>query len=67
MDKHPNTKKEIKRAIEIIRKYDGVEQARKTAQRLLDQGWRIMDKTLVPSKAKEDLRQLVYYLGKREI
>ncbi|MCD6148163.1 polyprenyl synthetase family protein [bacterium] len=67
LDKHPNTKEEIRRAIEIIRKYDGVEQARKTAQRLLDQGWRIMDKILVPSKAKEDLRQLVYYLGKREV
>ncbi len=67
LDKHPNNKEEIKRAIEIIRKYDGVEWARKTAQRFLERGWNIMDRTLVSSKAKEDLRQLVYYLGKREI
>jgi len=67
LDKRPNNKQEIRKAIEIIRKYDGIEETKKTARHLLERGWKAMDRIITPSEAKEDLKQLVYYLGKREI
>ena len=67
LDKHTDKKEEIREAIEIIKKYDGVERAKETAWRLLEEGWRTMDKLLPISKAKEDLNRLVYYLGERKI
>lgn len=67
LDKHTDSLKERKEAIEIIKKYGSIEYARKVAQKIVEDSWRDTEKLLPESKAKAKLEEFVNYLIERRI
>ena len=58
---------QIPEAIEIIKKYDSIEYAKKRAKDIMKDAWQEADKLLPESKAKERLNEFVNYLIERKI
>lgn len=67
LDKHTSDEKEIKEAINIINKYDGINYSRLKAEDLVDSAWKELDVVLPKSNAKLILKKFVEYLVKRKI
>ena len=67
LDKHTDNLKERKEAIEIIKKYGGIEYAKGVAQKIVKDSWQEAEKLLPRSKAKARLEQFVNYLIERKV
>jgi len=67
LDKHTTEEKEILEAIAIIKKYDGLEYAKKRAEQLVLDGWAKADKVLKESPAKKVLKKFAEHLVDRKI
>jgi len=67
LNKHTDDTKERIEAIEIIKKYDSIEYAKKKAKDIMKDTWQEADKLLPESKAKERLNEFVNYLIERKI
>lgn len=67
LNKHTEDAKERIEAIEIIKKYDSIEYARKKAKDIMKNAWQEADGLLPESKAKERLSEFVNYLIERKI
>jgi len=67
LNKHTDDAKERIEAIEIIKKYNSIEYARKRAKDIMKDAWQEADKLLPESKAKERLSEFVNYLIERKI
>ena len=67
LDKHTQNLSEIKEAIGIMEKYDAIEYARKIAKGIAEESWREVENLFFNSKAKERLREFVYFLIERRI
>lgn len=65
LDKHPDDLEERKEAILIIEKYRGVDYAKNRAKEILEEAWKEAEPLLKESKAKNLLKQFVYYLIER--
>ncbi len=65
LDKHPDDLEERKEAILIIEKYKGVDYAKNRAKEILEEAWKEAEPLLKESKAKNLLKQFVYYLIER--
>ena len=67
LDKEENTEEEITEAISILEKYDSLDYARKKAREIVEEAWREAEPILKEGKAKELLREFVYYLIERKV
>ena len=67
LNKHTDDLGEMKEAIRIIQRYNGVEHARETARKVMRETWNEANKLLPPSEAKNKLYQLVNYLIERKV
>ncbi len=65
LNKHPDDLEERKEAILIIEKYKGVDYAKNRAKEILEEAWKEAEPLLKESKAKNLLKQFVYYLIER--
>jgi geranylgeranyl diphosphate synthase type I len=66
-DRNKKTKKEILDAISIIRKYGGIEDAKKLAKEIVRKNWQKIDGLFPDSLAKERLRKFCFYLIERKL
>ena len=66
LDKHTDDLEERKAAIEIIKKYDSIEYAKKVAKKIMREAWEGADRVLKPSLAKKRLKEFVNYLIERK-
>jgi geranylgeranyl pyrophosphate synthase len=64
---HTSNPKLKEEAIRIMEKYDSINYAKKSAQNLVAESWKGVDKLLLPSKAKNKLRAFARYLIERKI
>lgn len=67
LNKHTDDLKERAEAIAIIKKYKGIEYAKKVAQKIIKESWKKVKKILPETKAKERLREFIYFLIKRKV
>ena len=67
LNKHTDDMEERREAIEIIQRYNSVEYAKKTAEKIMREAWQEIDKLLPTSSAKDKLYQLVHYLIERKV
>lgn len=67
LEKHTDDLKEKKEAIKIIEKYGGIDWARDISQKIVRENWAGLEKILPPSKNKNKLKELVFYLIERKI
>lgn len=67
LDSHTKKESEIKEALAIINKYDGIEYSRKKAEKLVEDAWNEIDKELNKSNAKKILKKFAEYLVDRKI
>ncbi len=67
LDLHTEKEEEIKEALEIIHKYDGIEYARRTAEKMVENAWNEVDLVLKESNAKIILKKFAEYLVNRKI
>ncbi|HLD97038.1 MAG TPA: polyprenyl synthetase family protein, partial [Candidatus Nanoarchaeia archaeon] len=55
---HTKDEKLLTEAIEIIKKHNSIEYAKKTASKLVEEAWKKIDEAFPPSNAKKELRAL---------
>jgi geranylgeranyl pyrophosphate synthase len=67
LDKKNKNFKEIREAISIIKKYNSIDRAKKTAQKLIKESWEEIDKILPESTSKKLLKEFCYFLIERKI
>ena len=67
LGRHTTDQKLRDEAIDILRKYDSIEYARKYANRIVESSWKEIDALLPSSKAKEKLKAFADYLIERKI
>jgi geranylgeranyl diphosphate synthase type I len=67
LNKHTENLNEIKEAIGIMKKYGAIEEARKIAKKIVEKSWRDAERLFFESKAKERLKEFVYFLIERKI
>jgi len=67
LDSHTNEEKVILEALDIINKYDGIAYSKKTAEKLVEDAWKKVDKVLVENNAKIMLKKFAEYLVDRKI
>lgn len=67
LDLHTENNAEIKEALEIINKYDGINYARITAEKMVEKAWSELDTVLPESNAKSMLKKFADYLVNRKI
>jgi geranylgeranyl pyrophosphate synthase len=67
LNKHTDDLEERKEAILIIEKYGAVEYAKRRAKEILEEAWKEAEPLLKESKAKNLLKQFVYYLIERKV
>jgi geranylgeranyl pyrophosphate synthase len=67
LNMHTNDQNLRNEAIEIIKKYDSIELARKKAENMILEAWKEVDKIMKPSPAKEKLKAFAEYLVNRTI
>lgn len=65
LNKNTKNKEEIKEAIEILQKHKSVDYAQKRAEEILRESWQKIEKDLPENKAKNLLKELVFYLISR--
>ncbi len=58
LNTHTKDEKLLTEAIELIKKHNSIEYAKKTAARLVEAAWKNLDEILQPSDAKKELRAL---------
>ncbi|MBI2583397.1 MAG: polyprenyl synthetase family protein [Candidatus Aenigmarchaeota archaeon] len=66
LNMHTNDRNLIKEAIDIIKKHDAVEYAKKKAQNLVESAWNDFEPLLREGEAKNELKALVEFSIKRE-
>jgi len=66
LNKHTDDLEERKEAIEIIKKYDSIEYAKKVAKKIMREAWEEADRVLDLSPAKKRLKEFVNYLIERQ-
>lgn len=66
LNKHTDDLEERKEAIEIIKKYDSIEYAKKVAKKIMREAWEEADRVLNPSPAKKRLKEFINYLIERQ-
>ena len=67
LDSHTLEPKLIQEAIDIIKKYDGIEYSKKRAEELVMGAWKKLDKVLPQTHAKTLLRRVAEFLVERKI
>jgi geranylgeranyl pyrophosphate synthase len=67
LDSHTEKEEEILEALEIIKKQDGIEYAKKKAEELITQAWNEVNSVLDESNAKIVLKKFAEYLVDRKI
>jgi geranylgeranyl pyrophosphate synthase len=67
LNKHTENLNEIKEAIGIMKKYGAIEEARKIAKKIVEKSWRDVERLFFESRAKERLKEFVYFLIERKI
>ncbi len=67
LDSHTEKESEIKEALNIINKYDGIDYSRKKAEELVESAWKEVDGVLPESNAKLILKKFAEYLVDRKI
>jgi geranylgeranyl pyrophosphate synthase len=67
LDSHTEKESEIKEALDIINKYDGIDYSRKKAEKMVLDAWDKLDKVIDESNAKIILKKFAEYLVDRKI
>jgi geranylgeranyl diphosphate synthase type I len=67
LDTHTRDKKLIKEAIDILKKYDSIDYAKKIARELVSDAWKEIDPLLPESDAKRKLKSFAAFLIERDI
>ncbi|VVB75480.1 Short chain isoprenyl diphosphate synthase [uncultured archaeon] len=67
LDSHTSDEKVIQEALDIINKYDGIAYSKKTAEKLIEDAWKKVDKVLPENNAKIMLKKFAEYLVDRKI
>ncbi|MFH0969996.1 MAG: polyprenyl synthetase family protein [Candidatus Diapherotrites archaeon] len=67
LNAHPEDEKTIQEAIEIIKKYGGIEYGAGRAKELVEKSWKMVEKVLPSSHAKNVLQAFAHYLINRKI
>ncbi len=67
LDSHTEKDEEIKEALEIVNRYDGIEYSRKKAEELVESAWKEVDSVLKESNSKIILKKFAEYLVHRKI
>ncbi|MFH1255892.1 MAG: polyprenyl synthetase family protein [Candidatus Diapherotrites archaeon] len=67
LDSKKTSKKQINRALSIIKKYGALDYARKKAQKIVKESWKRAEKVLPESHAKKLLKEFADFLVEREI
>jgi geranylgeranyl diphosphate synthase type I len=67
LNMHTRDEKLIDEAISMLNKYNAVEYAKKRAREIVKEAWEEAESLLKESKAKQRLREFVYFLIEREI
>ncbi|MCK4429627.1 MAG: polyprenyl synthetase family protein, partial [Candidatus Aenigmarchaeota archaeon] len=67
LNKHTDDLEERKEAIDIIRKYGGLDYAKDKAKSIVGEAWKEAEPLLKESRAKELLKEFVYYLVERKV
>ncbi len=67
LDTHTRDKKLIKEAIDILKKYDSIDYAKKIARELVSDAWKEIDPLLPDSDAKRKLKSFADFLIERDI
>ncbi|MEA2089387.1 MAG: polyprenyl synthetase family protein [Thermoproteota archaeon] len=67
LNMHTTDQKLRDEAINLMKKYGAIEYAKRSAQALVKESWKEVDKLLSPSKAKEKLKAFSTYLVERKI
>jgi geranylgeranyl diphosphate synthase type I len=67
LDKEKKRKKEILEAISIIKKYNSIEFAKEKAREIVEKSWKEAEKFFPFNKAKEKLKELIYFLVERKL
>jgi geranylgeranyl pyrophosphate synthase len=67
LNSHPSDEATIREAIEIIKKYGGIEYAQAKAEELVKKAWKQIDSALKDSDAKDTLKSLAEYAVKRQV
>lgn len=67
LDSHTHNESEIKEAIKIINKYDGIDYSRKKANEMVTKAWEEVDSVIEESNAKKILKKFAEYLVDRKI
>lgn len=65
LNSHTRNPVKIKRAIEIIKKYDSIQYAQKRAEEMANKAWKDIESILQEGKAKQRLKEFVEFLIKR--
>ncbi len=63
--KHTKDAEEIREALQIIRKYDGIEYSKREAQRIVSEAWRGVETHIPQSEAKKKLKGLLEFMVSR--
>jgi geranylgeranyl pyrophosphate synthase len=67
LDKKKKRKKEILEAISIIKKYNSIEIAKEKAREIVEKSWKDVEKLFPFNKAREQLKELIYFLVERKL
>jgi len=67
LDKHTDDMGEREEAISIIRKYGSIEYSKKRAKEIVESTWKEVEPLLEENKAKNLLKEFVYYLIERDV
>lgn len=67
LSEHTKEKEKIRKAIEIIEKYDGIEYAKEKAKNIVQRNWKEISQMFFESKEKELLEELAFFVINREI
>jgi len=67
LNSHSKKRKDIERAIVLIKKTDAIDYAGKKADSIVGESWKKLEKLLPPSEGKEELRAFTEFAVKRDI
>jgi geranylgeranyl diphosphate synthase type I len=67
LDKKKKRKKEVLEAISIIKKYNSIEFAKEKAREIVEKSWKEVEKLFSFNKAREQLKELIYFLVERKL
>ncbi|MBT7241138.1 MAG: polyprenyl synthetase family protein [Candidatus Diapherotrites archaeon] len=67
LDSHTEKEEEIKEALDIINKYDGIKYSKSVAEKMVTEAWVEVDQVLEENNAKKVLKKFAEYLVDRKI